>query len=359
MEWAYQLRPGASGTGVTLSYDVLRPVPTGVHIVLRVLFGVQELQADLHGKHATRLELLGRICAGPISSQHPSLTTHLSCAISLQEEGHASTQVHDPVQGRLQHRQHPVRVPGQRPPRHRPLAGNQHREYGVVARSKTSFCASRQIGQNTPLSSANIRGMTGPDSTPVNALSEPEKDRRLTWRVALAGAAIGLVGIVLGGIIAAASSYYTTRVQVSSQAMQARAEFLRTQEQAAYSRFAGDEATKRTFFIRCQLRISQPSFSATQSDIAKLQTATDEVRNVMVTDASAVDFVGSSEASSVAWNIWSKFKIMINLCISGSDAHISGVSPDPGAAKALLKAIDQERKDLSKFLAAGRQDLQS
>lgn len=215
-----------------------------------------------------------------------------------------------------------------------------------------------RIRQNAQSSSANIRGMTGPDSTPVNAPSEPEKDRRLTWRVALAGATIGLVGIVLGGIIAAASSYYTTRVQVRSQALQSRAEFLRTQEQMAYSRFAGDEAVKRTFFIRCQLRIAQPSFSATQSDLTKLQTATDDVRNVMVTDASAVDFVGSLQASTVAWNIWSDFKGMINDCTSGSAAHIAGVSPDPGAAKALLEAIDQERRDLSKFLAAGRQDLQ-
>ena len=72
MEWAYQLRPDASGTAVTLSYDVLRPVPKGLHIVLRVLFGVKDLQADLHENMRTSLERLARTSAAESTHTTPA-----------------------------------------------------------------------------------------------------------------------------------------------------------------------------------------------------------------------------------------------------------------------------------------------
>jgi hypothetical protein len=61
IRWAYQLRPDPAGTVVTLSYDVLRPVPVGLHLILRVLFGVRDLRADLHQNMQTSLRRLADV----------------------------------------------------------------------------------------------------------------------------------------------------------------------------------------------------------------------------------------------------------------------------------------------------------
>lgn len=61
IEWAYRFEPNAAGTRVVLSYDVKRTVPLGLHIMLRLLFGVRDLRADLHENMRTSLRRLAEV----------------------------------------------------------------------------------------------------------------------------------------------------------------------------------------------------------------------------------------------------------------------------------------------------------
>jgi hypothetical protein len=63
MEWFYRLRPHDDGAFVTLGYDVVRPVPVTLHIILRVLLGVRDLRADLHDNMAVSLRRIAEIVA--------------------------------------------------------------------------------------------------------------------------------------------------------------------------------------------------------------------------------------------------------------------------------------------------------
>jgi hypothetical protein len=64
MEWSYQIAPHEGGAHVTLAYDVLRPVPVALHVILRLLLGVKDLRADLHENMAVSLRRLGEVVAG-------------------------------------------------------------------------------------------------------------------------------------------------------------------------------------------------------------------------------------------------------------------------------------------------------
>jgi hypothetical protein len=61
IRWSYRFEPGDAGTTVVLSYDVLRKVPVGLHMILRVLFGVRDLGADLHENMGTSLTRLAAL----------------------------------------------------------------------------------------------------------------------------------------------------------------------------------------------------------------------------------------------------------------------------------------------------------
>jgi hypothetical protein len=61
IRWSYRFEPGDAGTTVVLSYDVLRNVPVGLHMILRVLFGVRDLRADLHENMGTSLTRLAAL----------------------------------------------------------------------------------------------------------------------------------------------------------------------------------------------------------------------------------------------------------------------------------------------------------
>ncbi len=65
IRWSYRFEPAATGTNATLAYQVLRPVPAGLHVILRLLFGVRDLRADLHANMQTSL----RRIAGLAGSQ--------------------------------------------------------------------------------------------------------------------------------------------------------------------------------------------------------------------------------------------------------------------------------------------------
>ncbi|MGI5125382.1 SRPBCC family protein [Pseudonocardia sp. CA-107938] len=63
IRWTYLLSPDGTGTEVALRYDVLQPVPVGLHVVLRVLLGVRDLHDDLHANMETSLQRIAQIVA--------------------------------------------------------------------------------------------------------------------------------------------------------------------------------------------------------------------------------------------------------------------------------------------------------
>lgn len=67
IRWSYRFEPDAtgtpdaSGTTVVLSYEVLRPVSVALHLILRLLFGVRDLRADLNQNMWTSLQRLADV----------------------------------------------------------------------------------------------------------------------------------------------------------------------------------------------------------------------------------------------------------------------------------------------------------
>ena len=61
IRWRHLLRPDGEGTLVIESYEVLAPVPRGLHVVLRLVFGVRDLADDLHANMAASLDRLAAV----------------------------------------------------------------------------------------------------------------------------------------------------------------------------------------------------------------------------------------------------------------------------------------------------------
>jgi hypothetical protein len=61
IRWGYTLEPHQGGTMVTESYEVVKAVPMGLLWILRLLFGVRDLEADLNTNMQTSLGLIARI----------------------------------------------------------------------------------------------------------------------------------------------------------------------------------------------------------------------------------------------------------------------------------------------------------
>jgi hypothetical protein len=61
VRWYYRMDPTDDGTSVAAGYEVLRPVPLALHVILRMLFGVRDLRADLHANMQASLERLTAI----------------------------------------------------------------------------------------------------------------------------------------------------------------------------------------------------------------------------------------------------------------------------------------------------------
>jgi hypothetical protein len=59
--WRYDLTPEHDGTAVTQSYQVMRPVPIALHLILRGVLGVRDLRADLHANMETSLARVAAI----------------------------------------------------------------------------------------------------------------------------------------------------------------------------------------------------------------------------------------------------------------------------------------------------------
>lgn len=64
IRWSYLLEPAPDGTtAVVLRYDVLQPVPRGLHVVLRLLFGVRDLEHDLRANMEISLDRIAGLTA--------------------------------------------------------------------------------------------------------------------------------------------------------------------------------------------------------------------------------------------------------------------------------------------------------
>ena len=61
IRWSYEFAPERGGTMSTHRFEVLRPVPAGLQWFLRVVFGVRDLQADLHANMTASLARLAEI----------------------------------------------------------------------------------------------------------------------------------------------------------------------------------------------------------------------------------------------------------------------------------------------------------
>ena len=61
IRWFFRLEPDAGGTAATLGYQVLKPVPVGLHVILRAFLGVRDLEADLRLNITTSLGRIAEI----------------------------------------------------------------------------------------------------------------------------------------------------------------------------------------------------------------------------------------------------------------------------------------------------------
>ena len=61
IRWFFRFAPDAEGTTAILGYQVLKPVPVGLHYILRAFFGVRDLEADLRLNMTTSLRRVARI----------------------------------------------------------------------------------------------------------------------------------------------------------------------------------------------------------------------------------------------------------------------------------------------------------
>jgi Polyketide cyclase / dehydrase and lipid transport len=61
IRWYYRFEPSAEGTTVDLGYEVIRPVPASLHLILRALLGVRDLRSDLHQNMTTSLQRLAEV----------------------------------------------------------------------------------------------------------------------------------------------------------------------------------------------------------------------------------------------------------------------------------------------------------
>jgi hypothetical protein len=76
IRWRYTFQPEGNGTQVIESYEVLRRVPRGLHVILRLFFGVRDLEADLNANMRASLDRLAQIAEqGPADSQAPAQQT--------------------------------------------------------------------------------------------------------------------------------------------------------------------------------------------------------------------------------------------------------------------------------------------
>jgi hypothetical protein len=78
IRWYYRLEPAGGGTTVVLGYQVLKPVPRKLHVMVRILLGVPDLRADLHQNMITSLGRIAEIAAGQEPGRPSAATARTS-----------------------------------------------------------------------------------------------------------------------------------------------------------------------------------------------------------------------------------------------------------------------------------------
>lgn len=78
IRWYYRLEPATDGTTVALGYQVLKPVPRKLHVMLRLLLGVGDLRDDLHQNMTTSLGTIAEIAAGQEPGRPSAATARTS-----------------------------------------------------------------------------------------------------------------------------------------------------------------------------------------------------------------------------------------------------------------------------------------
>jgi ribosome-associated toxin RatA of RatAB toxin-antitoxin module len=77
LRWVYRLEPiGDAQTDVTLAYEVLTPVTTAFLVILRLLFGVTDLEADLHGNLCSSLDRIAVIAEAEMAGSPADPPNH-------------------------------------------------------------------------------------------------------------------------------------------------------------------------------------------------------------------------------------------------------------------------------------------
>jgi hypothetical protein len=82
IRWYYRFGPVGGGTETALGYQVLKPVPRTLHVILRTLLGVRDLRADLHQNMAASLGRIAEIAAGQASGNPSAATARTSKSAS-------------------------------------------------------------------------------------------------------------------------------------------------------------------------------------------------------------------------------------------------------------------------------------
>jgi hypothetical protein len=72
IRWYYRFTPSGTATTVEHGYQVIRPVPVALHVILRILLGVRDLRGDLNQNMSTSLRRLAD--AATIRSAHEATT---------------------------------------------------------------------------------------------------------------------------------------------------------------------------------------------------------------------------------------------------------------------------------------------
>lgn len=70
LRWSYRFEPGDGGTTVIESYEVVRPVPAVLHLIVR-LSGVRDLAADLQANMRTTLDRLAAVAEREAAQRRP------------------------------------------------------------------------------------------------------------------------------------------------------------------------------------------------------------------------------------------------------------------------------------------------
>lgn len=141
-----------------------------------------------------------------------------------------------------------------------------------------------------------------PQSVAVTPVTEKATSGFKHWQEVIAGLA-GVLGAVIGGVIAFAATQSSVDRQVSASAHQSTVEFYRTQKQEAYSRLIADSTaitrpiTDATYDFAYSADPSAPDVLSKRLDLHRLIGL---VRN----DFSTIQLVGSNEVIDAAKDLW-------------------------------------------------------